>query len=118
MIGKLKEKAIKTAISKLEETVGSGITEKLETFKDLKPSDVQDNEKYNSIIINPLWEAVKLQSGGAITAASKFIDVEAKFKQGLLNIRDELIQVEGEKVALDPDFQSKAVPTLISAFQS
>ncbi len=118
MFGGLKEKALNKAVSALEENFGPVIQEKVDLFKELKPSDINDDEKYKNFIVNPLWTLVKMQSGGAISAAQKFIDVEGKFNAGLFNVRDELVTVDGEKVLLDPEFNDKIVPVLIASMKS
>ena len=117
MIGGLKEKAQAKAMASLEEQMAEPIEQNMELFQDLKPSDVQDDGKYGQIVVEPLWTVVKAQSGGAITAAEKFVDVESKFKEGLFNVRDELIVVEGEQVDLHPEFKDKVVPTLMESFK-
>jgi hypothetical protein len=58
-----------------------------------------------------------MQSGGAIGVAQQFVDVETKFSDGLFNVRDELVQVEGDTVSLDPDFNDKVVPVLIQSIK-
>jgi hypothetical protein len=118
MLGNLKEKAMAKAVSALEEKFGPVIHEKIEMFKELKPSDVNDDEKYQNFIVNPLWTLVKMQSGGAVSTAQKFIDVEGKFNTGLFNVRDELITVEDEKILLDPEFSDKIVPVLMASIKS
>lgn len=121
MFGKLKEKAQEKAkekaMEKLEDEIRPAIEEKIELFQNLKPSDVNDDEKYKALIVTPLWEVAKMQSGGAIGVAQKFVDVETRFNDGLFNVRDELVQVEGEAVALDPEFNDKVVPVLIESIK-
>jgi hypothetical protein len=117
MFGGLKEKALNSAVSTLEEKFGPVIREKVDMFKELKPSDVNDDEKYQNFIVSPLWALVKMQSGGAISAAQKFIDVEGKFNKGLFDVRDELISVEDEKVSIDPEFNDKIVPVLMASMK-
>jgi len=113
MLGNLKEKAME----KLENEIAPAVEEKIELFQNLKPSDVNDDEKYKALIVTPLWEAAKVQSGGAIGVAQKFVDVETKFSDGLFNVRDELVRVEGETVSLDPEFNDKVVPVLIQSIK-
>lgn len=117
MLGNLKEKAKAKAMEKLENEIAPAVEEKIELFQNLKPSDVNDDEKYKALIVSPLWEVAKMQSGGAIEVAQKFVDVETKFNDGLFNVRDELVQVEGETVSLDPEFNEKVVPVLIQSFK-
>lgn len=118
MLGGLKNKALNKAISSLEEEFRPIIQEKMELFQELKPSDVNDDDKYKNFIVNPLWAVVKMQSGGAVGMAQKFIDVEGKFNTGLFNVRNELIRVEGENVSLDPEFNDKIIPVLIESLKS
>lgn len=117
MLGNLKEKAKEKAMEKLENEIAPAVEEKIGLFQNLKPSDVHDDEKYKALIVSPLWEVAKMQSGGAIEVAQKFVDVETKFNDGLFNVRDELVQVEGDTVSLDPEFNDKVVPVLIQSFK-
>lgn len=117
MLGNLKEKAREKALEKLENEIAPAVEEKIELFQNLKPADVNDDEKYKAFIVTPLWEVAKMQSGGAIDIAQKFVDVESKFTDGLFNVRNELVQVEGETVFLDPDFNDKVVPVLIQSIK-
>tara|TARA_R110000868_G_scaffold318028_1_gene578822 strand:- start:34854 stop:35210 length:357 start_codon:yes stop_codon:yes gene_type:complete len=118
MLGKLKEVAMGKAMAKLETVLGPEVKNHVDTLKSLKPADVQDDEKFTSVFIKPTVISLKASTGGAITLAEKAgIKVEEKLVKGFLHIRDELIQVEGEKVKLDPDFASKAAPTLMAAFK-
>lgn len=117
MLGSLKEKAKEKAMEKLENEITPAVEEKIELFQNLKPSDVNDDEKYKALIVTPMWEVAKMQSGGAIGVAQKFVDVETKFSDGLFNVRDELVQVEGETVSLDPEFNDKVVPVLIESIK-
>ncbi len=117
MLGNLKEKAMGKALEGLEKELGPVVQEKIELFQNLKPSDVTDDDKYKTIIVSPLWEVAKMQSGGAIGVAQKFVDVETKFNDGLFNVRDELVQIQDETVSLDPDFNEKIVPVLIQSIK-
>ncbi|MCP4745610.1 MAG: hypothetical protein GY874_05630 [Desulfobacteraceae bacterium] len=118
MLGNLKKKAMDKAMEELEKKIGPSVQEKIELFQNLKPSDVNDDDKYKAIIISPLWQFANLQSGGAIGVAQKFVDVESKFSNGLFNVRNELIQVDGEAVSLDPDFSNKIVSVLVQSIKS
>jgi len=118
MLGNLKQKAMEKALDSLEKELGPAVEEKIDLFQNLKPADVNDDNKYKAIIVSPLWEVAKIQSGGAIGVAQKFVDVETKFREGLFNVRNELVQVEGEKVSLDPDFSDKVVPVLFESMKA
>lgn len=115
MLGNLKEKAKEKALEKLKNEIIPVVEEKIELFQNLKPSDINDDEKYKAVIVTPLWNVAKMQSGGAISVAQKFVDVETKFRDGLFNVRDELVQVQGETVSLNPEFNDKVVPVLIQS---
>lgn len=112
--GKVKEQVI----TKLDTILGPELQKQTDVFKNLKPADIQDDEKYGSIVVNPIWTSVKLQVGPAAGLAKKAgIDLEEKIKKGLFHVRDELIHVDGNKVALDKSFQTKLVPTLLETLK-
>jgi len=113
LFGNLKEKAL----LKFNDEVVTQIKQKVELFKNLKPSQVNDDPFYQQLIISPLWALVKAQSGGTVTALQKFVDVEGKFKNALLDVRNELVMVEGEKVSLHPEFENKVGPTFLEAIK-
>ena len=122
MFNKLKEKAINLAkdkaMSKVEEVAGRGIQAQINTFKNLKPTDVSDDTKYQTVAVNPIWMALKMQLGPAEGLAKKAgIDIKDKITKGLFHVRNELISVDNEKVKLDPEFNSKIMPTLMTAFK-
>ena len=118
MLGNLKAKAMEAAMEKLEKEIGPVVREKIELFQNLKPSDINDDAKYQQIIVSPLWQLAKMQSGGAIGIAQKFVDVEKKFNDGLFNVRNELVQVQGESVRLDPEFTDKVVPVFVASLKA
>lgn len=117
MFGAMKEKAIEKAVATLEAELAPLIQEKIELFKNLQPADINDDQKYEAIVVSPLWEFAKMQSGGAISVAQKLVDVQARFNQGLFNVRDELVEVQGQTVTLSPDFSEKLVPTLMKSLK-
>jgi hypothetical protein len=119
MFGGLKQLAIDKALGLLEEDMRARLAEKVELFRNLKPSDIQDDVRYQAVVVDPLWLYLKLQSGAAIVAVQKVIDVDvqSRFGKGLFHVRNELIRTEGDSIALDPQFLDKAGPTLIAAFK-
>jgi hypothetical protein len=119
MFDALKEKAAKGAQALLEQELQSRLREKVEMFQSLKPADVQDDAKYGSLIVQPLWLYVKLQSGGALAAAQKMlkVDIEERFRRGLFHVRNELIRVEDGAVKLVPDFRERLAPTIMEALR-
>lgn len=117
MFGSLKDKAMEKAIEQLKKEIGPVVQEKIDLFQNLKPSDINDDGKYQAVIVSTLWQLAKAQSGGAIGIAQKFVDVEKKFRDGLFNVRNELVHVQDEKVSLDPEFSDKVVPVLIASMK-
>ena len=119
MLGGLKEKAVNAALARLEDDVRERVTEKIALFSNLKPSDVNDDEKYAALVVAPLWSLIQLQSGGALAAAPKLVDFDLRerFQKGLFRVRDELIEVDGDDVRLDPQFRDKVGPTLVAALK-
>ena len=122
LLGKLKEKAGDKAkaqvMAQIEQHLGPEVTSKLDMFKELKPADVKDDEKYSSIVVVPGWKAIAAQVGPVAGLAKKAgFDLEEKFSSALFHVRDELIHVEDDKVKLDDDFNSKLVPTLMDALK-
>lgn len=119
MLGALKEKAAKAAQTALALELQVRLKDKLELFHTLKVSDVQDDAKYTTFITQPLWLYLKVQCGMPISALQKFydVDVEARFREGLFHVRNELIKVEGDAVKLVPDFNDRLVPTIMQAIK-
>src|SRR5450432_4617183 len=105
MFNALKDKAAKAAQVLFEQELQVKLREKTQMFQTLTPSDVHDDAKYSALIVHPLWLYVKLQSGGALSAVQKMmnVDVEARFRKGLFHVRNELIRVENGTVKLVPD---------------
>ncbi|AIT08598.1 hypothetical protein LO80_00485 [Candidatus Francisella endociliophora] len=123
MFGKLKEKAMGAAKEKVtvkvQEIAGPGIQQHIDTFKNLKVSDVSDDSKYNTVLVTPVWASIKAQIGPVEGLAKKAgIDLQDRLTKGLFNVRDELIVVEGESVKLHQDFNAKLVPTIMNAFKN
>ncbi len=94
-----------------------------EEVKSMRPSDIQDDETYSRLVANPLWEGVKAQTGGLLTLACKIPavkkkvgDIQVKFCNGMIKVRDDLIVIENDKISFVDDFQKKIVPTIKSAF--
>lgn len=117
MLGGLKDKAMGKALALFEEKMDEKVRENVTLFTELKPADVQDDEKYTKLIVDPLWLVVEAQTGGTLSSLQKFIDVKSKFKEGLFQVREELITVEGDEVKLNPDFTAKIGPTINKALK-
>ena len=113
--GKVKEQVV----TKLDGILGPELKSKADVFKKLKPADVKDDEKYSSLVANPIWASLEPQVGPVAGIAKKAgINLEEKIKKGLFHVRDELIHVKDDKVVLDDSFQSKLVPTLLETLKN
>jgi hypothetical protein len=117
MFDLLKEKAAKGAQTLFEQELQLRLRDKVELFQTLKPADVQDDAKYSTLIVQPLWLYVKLQSSGALPAVEKMmkVNIEDRFRKGLFHVRNELIRVEDGVVRLVPDFKERLAPTIMQA---
>lgn len=116
MFAGLKEKAL----AAMEEDLRARVMEKIELFRGLKPSDVADDARYEQIVVKPLWLYVEIQAAGTLGVAQKLmgVDLEARFRKALVQVRDNLVQVDGETVVLDPEFAAKLGPTLVEALRA
>jgi hypothetical protein len=119
MFNALKDRVSKGSQALLEQELQQRLKEKLDVFRSLKPGDIQNDEMYSTIVVRPLWLYIKLQSGGALMAAQKVVEVniEERFSRGLFRVRNDLIRVENGTVSLVPDFNDRLVPTLMQAFR-
>ena len=119
MFNALKDKAAKAGQAAFEQELKVRLQDKVELFRNLKPSDVHDDAKYSALVVHPLWLFTKLQCGAALAAAQKMIDVniEERFGRGLFHVRNELIKVEDGSVKLVPDFNERLAPTIMQAIR-
>lgn len=119
MLNALKEKAAQAAHAALAQELRVKLKDKLDIFRTLKVSDIQDDAKYTAVIVQPLWIYAKMQCGLAIAGLQKFssVNAEERFRHGLFHVRDELVVVEGDSVKLVPDFEDRLAPTIMAAIK-
>ncbi len=114
MFGGLKDKIGGGAIDKAVEKFAPALTEHLDKIKSLKATDVNDDGKFDSLIIMPMLLSISGASGGVTKLIPKF---DTRFKTAMFHVRDELIEVDGEKVKLVEDGQSKLPKVLVEGFK-
>ena len=114
MFGGLKDKIGGGAIDKAIDKFAPALNEHLDKIKTLKPTDVNDDGKFDSLIIAPMLLSIAGASGGVTKLIPKF---DSRFKTAMFHVRNELIVVDGEKVKLIEDGQSKLPKTLVEGFK-
>lgn len=102
------------AIDKAVEKFAPALKEHLDKIKSLKASDINDDAKFDSLIITPMLVSVSGASGGATKLIPNF---DVRFKTAMLHVRDELIIVDGNNVKLVEDAQARFPKVLIEGFK-
>ncbi len=114
MFGALKDKIGGGAIDKAVEKFAPALNEHLDKIKSLKPTDVNDDGKFDSLIIAPMLVSISGASGGVTKLIPKFND---RFKTAMFHVRNELIVIEGDKVTIVEGGQAKLPTVLVEGFK-
>ncbi len=114
MLGGLKDKIGGGAIEKAVKTFAPALTEHLDKIKTLKPTDINDDAKFNSLVISPMLISILAASGGVTKLVPKFDD---RFKSAMFHVRNELIETDGNNVKLVDDVQAKLPSVLAEGFK-
>ena len=114
MLGKLKEKAGDKMVGKVVEQVAPSLQPHLEKIQELEPQQVKDDGLYREKVIDPALSAVKVASSGVAGLIPGFDD---RFANALIKVRDELLVVDQEKVALVDDFAGRLPAVLMDGFR-
>jgi RecA-family ATPase len=114
MFGGLKVKIGGGTIDKAVDKFAPALNEHLDKIKTLKPTDVKDDGKFDSLIIAPMLLSISGASGGVTKLIPKFDD---RFKTAMFHVRNELIVVDGDSVKLVEDGQSKLPKVLVEGFK-
>jgi len=100
-------KAIETAQEKIQTLLAST----LGNLANSKVSDIKDDATYQTLIINPAYMALS----GSLGGVDKFIPtIKEKFTAILMDVRDELVVIEGNSLSLQEDAQQR-LPKIIQA---
>jgi len=114
MLGKLKEKAGDKMIGKVVEQVAPSLQPHLEKLQQLDPQQVKDDGLYREKVIDPALTAVKVASSGVAGLIPGF---DGRFANALIKVRDELLVVDQDKVALVEDFAGRLPNVLMEGFR-
>lgn len=118
MLGGLKNKigggAVDKVIDKAIDKFAPALTEHLDKIKSLKPSEINDDAKFETLIIKPMLLSISGASGGVTKLIPKF---DSRFTAAMFHVREELIVVDGEKVILVEDGQSRLPKVLVEGFK-
>ena len=114
MFGNLKDKLCDSAVDKAINKFAPSLKEHMDTIKTLKPTDIQDNIKFKTMIISPMLISVSASSGGVTKLIPKF---DERFQSAMLHVRNELVLVENDKVKLVEDSETKLPNVLLDGFK-
>ena len=109
MLGKLKGKMSDNVADKAIEKLMPMIQEKIGKIQTLSAADVSDDANFKSRVIAPSLIAVSAASSGATKLLPDF---ENRFSAAMFHLRNELVTIDGDTVALVDDYQ-KRLPTVL-----
>lgn len=114
MFGALKDKIGGGAIDSAIEKFAPALQEHMDKIKSLQPADVQDDEKFTTMIVKPMLMSISASSGGVTKLIPKF---ETRFTGAMMHVRDELIIVDGSTVKLAEGSMDKLPKVLLEGFK-
>ena len=114
MFGKLKDNLGSGAIDKAVNKFAPSLSVHMNKIKELKPTDVLDNVKFNSMVISPMLLSISASSGGVTKLIPKF---DQRFQSAMLHVRDELILIEDDKIKLAENSQTRLPTVLVEGFK-
>ncbi|HET8706921.1 MAG TPA: hypothetical protein VFM46_11535 [Pseudomonadales bacterium] len=104
MFGKLKEVASAAATDKLVEKILPFVNEHFSSALSLGAPLLKKDDTYNTHVIEPAYLATTAAAGGLTSLVPQFKD---RFTQLFFVLRDELLLISEQEVALVPDFKDK-----------
>lgn len=114
MLGNLKNKIGDGAVQKAINKFAPEIQAQLQKITQMKPADIQSDEKFSSLVVSPALLAISASSSGATKLIPSF---DTKFSNALFNVRNELVKVETDKVSLVEGFESQLPDVLMQGFK-
>lgn len=114
MFGKLKDMASSAGLEKTVASIEPVVREHLSKAHALGATIVSDDASFAAQIVRPAYVAVVAASHGVTKLIPQF---EQRFGQLMLNLRDELIVIEGGVVRLADDFQTRLPQVLINSLK-
>jgi hypothetical protein len=115
MFGKLKAIASNGAVDKVAGSISVYIKDQLKSISTFNVSDLKDDDKYSKMITKPALTAINAGSGGLTKIIPGF---KNKFIKMMLHLRNELIDLKGEKPKLKDGFKKNLPNILITGLKS
>ncbi|MES9878943.1 MAG: hypothetical protein ABW117_17735 [Candidatus Sedimenticola sp. 1PA] len=114
MLGKLKGMAGNAAIKGAAEKMVPILDKQLQNASSLGVSVIQDDEKYQSAVIDPAYLSVTASAGGVTSLVP---NLEEKFVKAMFQVRDEAIIIEDNNISLVDDLDTVLPQILMNAMQ-
>jgi hypothetical protein len=115
MFGKIKEMAGSATLDKAIAGLEPIISEQLAKLQALGAEVIQDDPRYSKFVIEPAYLAVLSASNGMTKLIPEFKD---RFARLMVNVRDELVVIEGNAVRVVEDFKAKLPQVLANSLKS
>jgi hypothetical protein len=113
MFGKLK--AGNPLLQKAIDKVGPTLQPHIDQLLTLSPATVKDDAQFGSLFVKPAALATAAALGGATALIPQF---DERFAKAMTALRDELLVLDGERVALVGDYQERLPQVLADALKS
>ena len=104
MLGKLKAAAGDAATNKAANMLAPHINPVIEKVQQLSPQAIAHDDSYTEKVIEPAMMTITLAASGLNKLLPNF---EEKFNACMFHIRNELLDLSGETVALTPNFTER-----------
>tara|TARA_B100002051_G_C16370728_1_gene455665 strand:- start:260 stop:607 length:348 start_codon:yes stop_codon:yes gene_type:complete len=114
MLGKLKSMAGAAGLDSVIDKIQPQIQQQIDSITSFKTTDLQDDNQYATLISNPVLMSINASSGGVTKMIPGF---EKKFLNTMLSLRNELVDLSGEKPVLKEGYQDKLPAVLLEGFK-
>jgi hypothetical protein len=114
MLGNIKNKLGDAAVQKAIEKFAPQISAQLHKLTSMKVEDVRSDEKFRTLVVSPALLAAAAASSGATNLIPKF---DLKFTNALFNVRNELVNLETDKIQLVAGFEQRLPDVLMQGFK-
>ena len=114
MFGKLKEAIGGGMIDKAISNIESDLQPHIDKVLNLSPEQVKDDSFYKDNVIKAAKISVEASTSGVTSLIPEF---DKKFDKAMFSVRDELVIVNPDSLALVDDFQEKLPKVLTDSFK-
>jgi hypothetical protein len=114
MLGKLKGMVANSPVEKVSNVISIHLQDKLTEITKFNVTDLQDDDKYSTIICKPTLTAINASSGGLTKLIPGF---KRKFEKMMIHLRNELIDLTGETPKLKDDFKKNLQSVLLAGLK-